>query len=102
MCRESEPEEISDDEDQSWRVRKASARLLACILRAYPALLPEIYSQASKALISKFKEREENVRLEILSTFAELIAQVGAFATFMCTDSAQLSFSISSIMMVLL
>ena len=78
LCRASEPEELSDDEDQSWRVRKAAARLLACLLRTYPSLLTEMYAQASKALISRFREREENVRLEILNTFAELIAQVCA------------------------
>ena len=75
-CSESEEEQYTDDEDTSWKVRKAAARLLTFLIRSYPSLLPDIYKQASKTLISRFKEREENVKLEVLSTFAELIVQV--------------------------
>ena len=70
-------EEYSDDEDVSWKVRRAAAKCLQAIIACYPDLLKDIYPQAVSALIARFKEREENVKSDIFQTFVELVKQIG-------------------------
>ena len=79
MCRLSD-EEYSDDEDVSWKVRRAAAKCLQAIIESYPDLLKDIYPKSATALIGRFKEREENVKSDIFQTFVELVKQIGATA----------------------
>lgn len=51
-CRLSEQEEYSDDDDGSWKVRRAAARILAAIIATFPDLLPSIYPKVPSHLIS--------------------------------------------------
>lgn len=71
-------EEYSDDEDVSWKVRRAAAKCLQAIIAYYPDLLKDIYPQAVSALITRFKEREENVKSDIFQTLVELVKQIGS------------------------
>ncbi|KAL3163066.1 hypothetical protein ABBQ32_009489 [Trebouxia sp. C0010 RCD-2024] len=73
-------EEYSDDEDVSWKVRRAAAKCLQAIIESYPDLLKDIYPKSATALIGRFKEREENVKSDIFQTFVELVKQIGATA----------------------
>jgi len=73
-------EEYSDDEDVSWKVRRAAAKCLQAIIESYPDLLRDIYPKAATALIGRFKEREENVKSDIFQTFIELVKQLGSTA----------------------
>lgn len=72
-----EEEEYSDDDDVSWKVRRAAAKLLWAVILSYPSVLPEIYRDVAPVLISRFNEREESVRVEILTTFRELVRVTG-------------------------
>lgn len=74
---EYDAEDYSDDDDISWKVRRASAKLLTAIIDSYPDTLPEIYSEVAPTLISRFNEREESVRVEILTSFRELVRVTG-------------------------
>lgn len=74
---EFEGEEYSDDDDVSWKVRRAAAKLLWAVIVSYPSVLPDIYRDVAPVLISRFNEREESVRIEILSTFRELVRITG-------------------------
>lgn len=78
-CRLSN-EEYSDDEDVSWKVRRAAAKCLQAIIESYPDLLKDIYPKSATALIGRFKEREENVKSDIFQTFVDLVKQIGATA----------------------
>lgn len=75
---DEEDEEYSDDEDMSWKVRRACAKCLAAIVQARPELLQDMYVNVSPVLISRFKEREESVRLDIFHTYSCILAQTGA------------------------
>lgn len=74
-------EGYSDDEDVSWKVRRAAAKCVQAIVESYPDLLKDIYPKAATALIARFKEREENVKSDIFQTFAELVKQIGSTAS---------------------
>ena len=54
--------DYSDDEDMSWKIRRASAKILSSIIATRPDKLPDLYSSALPLLIVRFQEREESVR----------------------------------------
>lgn len=65
--------DYSDDDDTSWKVRRAGLRVLTAIISSRPELLEHLYENYSQQIISRFKEREENVRIDVFSVFAELL-----------------------------
>ena len=62
----------------SWKVRRASAKCLSAIIQARPDLLSDLYEKVSPVLISRFKEREQSVRLDVFATYSCLLKQTGA------------------------
>ncbi|KAG8058199.1 hypothetical protein GUJ93_ZPchr0002g24537 [Zizania palustris] len=69
--------EYTDDEDASWKVRRASAKCLSAIIVSRPEMLSNMYLEACPKLIERFREREENVKMDIFNTFIELLRQTG-------------------------
>lgn len=68
-------DEYSDDEDDSWKIRRSAAKLLQSIFGTRMEMLLNFYDNAAGVLISKFKEREESVRVEVLAAFEVLLKQ---------------------------
>lgn len=68
-------EDYSDDDDMSWKVRRSSTKCLSVIIITRPELLQEVYTKVAPVLIARFKEREENVKLDIFSAFVDLLKQ---------------------------
>ncbi|XP_066581205.1 cullin-associated NEDD8-dissociated protein 1 [Prorops nasuta] len=65
----------SDDDDMSWKVRRAAAKCLEAVVSTRRELLAELYKDVSPALISRFKEREENVKSDIFHAYIALLRQ---------------------------
>eukprot|EP00743_Colponemidia_sp_Colp-15_P002918 GILK01003157.1.p1 GENE.GILK01003157.1~~GILK01003157.1.p1 ORF type:complete len:1261 (+),score=324.06 GILK01003157.1:67-3783(+) len=63
----------SDDDDSSWKVRRAAVRLISSLIKSRPELLSQFYSRVTDVLTDRFKEREENVKLDIFSVFVDLL-----------------------------
>ncbi|XAR49295.1 hypothetical protein NMG60_11032451 [Bertholletia excelsa] len=69
--------EYTDDEDISWKVRRSAAKCLAALIVSRPEMLSKLYEEACPKLIDRFKEREENVKMDVFNTFIELLRQTG-------------------------
>eukprot|EP00884_Botryococcus_braunii_P010434 jgi/Botrbrau1/19392/Bobra.0338s0022.1 len=70
-------EDYSDDEDLSWKVRRGAAKCLSAIVVSYPELLAKIYPETCPLLVQRFKEREESVKCEVLTTLGDLVRSIG-------------------------
>lgn len=72
----------SDVDDMSWKVRRCAAKLLYSVISTYgrgrTSSNSSLYQQIAPALISRFgKEREESVKLEVVSTMTALVRKTG-------------------------
>ncbi|WYZ38533.1 hypothetical protein EsH8_III_000447 [Colletotrichum jinshuiense] len=72
---------FDDDDDASWKVRRCAAKALHTLIstRGSGDLLENgvLYSQAGPMLVKRFDEREENVRLEVISCLSLLVRKTG-------------------------
>lgn len=70
---EEEEDVYSDEEDSSWKVRRASAKLASAIILHYQSSLKETYRRLHKVLLSRSTEREEAVRPMIYGAYMHLV-----------------------------
>ncbi|KAL3423752.1 TATA-binding protein interacting [Phlyctema vagabunda] len=72
---------FDDDDDASWKVRRCAAKVLYTIIstRGNGDLLDDgtLYTAVAPVLVQRFNEREENVRLEVITTLASLVRKTG-------------------------
>lgn len=68
-------EDYSDDDDLSWKVRRASAKCLEAVVQARKDMINDFFTNVAPVLISRFKEREETVKSDIIQTFVSLLKQ---------------------------
>ncbi|KAI3321718.1 TATA-binding protein interacting [Xylariaceae sp. AK1471] len=71
---------FDDDDDASWKVRRCAAKALYTLISTRSTDLLDngiLYRDVASPLIRRFDEREESVRLEVISTMALLIRKTG-------------------------
>lgn len=72
---------FDDDDDASWKVRKCAAKAISTLVstRSNGDLLENgvLYVQVAPALVKRFDEREDNVRLEVISAVSLLVRKTG-------------------------
>ncbi|KAJ0117050.1 hypothetical protein J7T55_003466 [Diaporthe amygdali] len=72
---------FDDDDDASWKARRCAAKALHTLVstRSNGDLLDSgvLYGQIAPPLVKRFDEREENVRLEVISTLSLLVRKTG-------------------------
>jgi len=72
---EGSDDEYSDDDDVSWKVRRAAAKCLEAVIMTRHEMMEQFYTTISPALINRFKEREENVKADIFHAYQALLKQ---------------------------
>jgi cullin-associated NEDD8-dissociated protein 1 len=58
-----------DDDDTSWKVRRAASKTIEAVIASRPELLRLIYERYAETLIGRFKERDDNVKCNVLEAF---------------------------------
>lgn len=86
----------SDVDDMSWKVRRCAAKLLYSVISTYGRgrALDDasLYQQIAPALIARFnKEREESVKLEVISTMTALVQKTGEGAVIVTSGFTDLA-----------
>lgn len=93
-------DEYSDDDDMSWKVRRAAAKCLEAVISTRRDLLPDLYRIVSPALIARFKGLTL-LELKYLHDFKKLVLWVGFFLILqsisVCTTNAEISYIIKEI-----
>lgn len=54
MCDEEDYIEYSDDDDTSWKVRRAAARIIEAIISTYSSMTADFYLSIAPILIKRF------------------------------------------------
>lgn len=71
-------DDYSDDDDLSWKVRRACAKCLEAIIVSRRDMLNDFFLTIGPVLVSRFKEREDSVKADIIQTFVALLKQTRA------------------------
>ena len=67
--------EIEEDDDTSWKVRRASVRCISAFVKTKSDMLGTYASSLSDELVDRFKERDINVKLVVFSTMSDLLRE---------------------------
>ncbi|KAJ8901553.1 hypothetical protein NDN08_003762 [Rhodosorus marinus] len=67
----------SDDDDMSWKVRRAALRCVRTIVWSRIMPVDVMYNTLGLLLLSRLREREENVRVDLYATFADVLKEGG-------------------------
>ena len=73
----SDEDDDMDEDDESWKVRRAAAKTLSAIIVSHPELVELMWKDVAPTLIKRFTEREDSVRLDVLGAFNDLTRQTG-------------------------
>ena len=72
---------FEDEDDVSWKVRRCSAKALHALIETLDPNDSAMFGLIAPALIARFKEKEESVRTEVISTLAYLITKTGSITS---------------------
>ncbi|VDM59124.1 unnamed protein product [Angiostrongylus costaricensis] len=72
---EDDAEDYSDDDDMSWKVRRASAKTIEAMIVSRRDQLTSSVKSLGPLLISRLREREENVRIDIYNAYIAILSQ---------------------------
>ena len=62
-----------DDDDTSWKVRRQAIKTIEAIIVSRPEMLRMLYQQYAKHIVARFKERDDNVKVNVLEAFQTLL-----------------------------
>lgn len=75
---DDDDDDYTDDDDTSWKVRRAAVHCIHGMIDVQFKPPNQIVDDFGKVLVSRFKEREETVKLEVFDTFKSLLRLIAA------------------------
>lgn len=73
---DEEEDYASDDEDTSWKVRKAAVKTVRALIGRPEVMRADVFERCCSELVGQFREHADNVRVEVISCFALLLTVV--------------------------
>lgn len=71
---DEEQEAMNDDDDSSWKVRRSAIKIIEAIIKTRPEFIKTIVQNYQLRLVGRFKERIDDVKIDLLDTFRALLA----------------------------
>lgn len=65
--------EMYDSDDTSWKVRRAAVQVTDTLILVHPQILRELAETVFDKLVKRFKEREQNVKLDVFNTLTDFL-----------------------------
>lgn len=62
-------DQFNDDDDTSWKVRRAAIRVVRAIVNTRPDFTKNIVMDHSMFFVDRFKERVDDVKCDLLELF---------------------------------
>lgn len=66
-------DDFSDDDDASWKVRRAAIKCIHAVVSSNLSSVTELYIDFALVLVSRFKEHEETVKLDVFAAFIAML-----------------------------
>ncbi|XP_055342384.1 cullin-associated NEDD8-dissociated protein 1-like [Paramacrobiotus metropolitanus] len=67
--------QFSDDEDISWKVRRGAVKCLEAVITTRREYILDCLKRIGPALIARFYDREDAVRVDVINAFSSLLQQ---------------------------
>lgn len=74
-------DDFSDDDDTSWKVRRAAIKCIHAAVSSSLRSVGELYTAFALLLVSRFKEREETVKLDVFSAFNAMLHRAAGLSS---------------------
>lgn len=71
---DEEQDAMNDDDDSSWKVRRSAIKIIEAIIKTRPECIKTIVQNYQLRLVGRFKERIDDVKIDLLDTFRALLA----------------------------
>lgn len=71
---DDDQQNMEDDDDTSWKVRRGAFRIIQSIILTRPELRSDLIDNCTVKLADRFKERIDDVKCELLEAFRLLVA----------------------------
>jgi cullin-associated NEDD8-dissociated protein 1 len=66
-------DDYGDEDDNTWKVRRASIKVIQACFHSRPELLQQLYTQCTDSVVGRLKEREESVKTAVILCLDELM-----------------------------
>lgn len=73
MVDDFDDDDYSDDDDSSWKVRRAAIKCLHAAVTSQLFSAEQLCTEFGPFLVTRFKEREEQVKLDVFDAFIDLL-----------------------------
>ena len=68
--------DMYDSDDTSWKVRRAAVQVTNTLILVHPQVLRDLAESVFDKLVKRFKEREQNVKLDVFNTLTDFLKMI--------------------------
>jgi len=69
-------DDMYDNGDTAWKVRRAAVQVADTLIQTHPELLRELAETVFDKLVKRFKEKEQNVKLDVFNALSDFLRMI--------------------------